>query len=195
VNNLRQLGLSVILYSDDHEGRQPPRGIGSAPYCWPTTLQDGYKDARILLCPSDGPNPARLTNASDAPSVFDRAARSYIINGFNDYYQETMTNWNFGAMVGAQLPESAIPNPTDTVMFGEKQTDSTHYYMDFLETPGGNDFEEVEHSRHSGKGTAGGSNYAFADGSARYLRYGGSVSPINLWAVTAQWRTNSPSVF
>ena len=32
-------------------------------------------------------------------------------------------------------------------------------------------------------GTAGGSNYAFADGSARYLKFGESLNPINLWFV------------
>ena len=28
----------------------------------------------------------------------------------------------------------------------------------------------------------------FADGSARYLKYGGSVIPVNLWAITDEWR-------
>jgi len=205
VNDLRQLGLSLTLYIDDHEGKHPPRGISAAPYCWTTTLQENYRDQKLLICPSDRSSagmvaaitlsPAKTATLTNAPSVYDRAPRSYLMNGFNDYYQETMTNWDFNGMVGTELPESAISNPTETVLFGEKQTTSTHYYMDFLETPGGNDFEEVEHARHTGRDRAGGSNYAFADGSARYLRYGGSVSPINLWAVTATWRTNSPTIY
>jgi prepilin-type N-terminal cleavage/methylation domain-containing protein/prepilin-type processing-associated H-X9-DG protein len=193
VNNLRQLGLSLTLYTDDHDGKQPPRVITTAPGSWPSSLNEYYKDVKLLRCPSDGPNPATLTNG--IPFAPDRAPRSYIINGWNDYFQETTTNWNFSMVAGTELPESAIKETSETVLFGEKQTDSQHYYMDFLETAAGNDFEELEHARHSGKGVSGGSNYAFADGSSRYLRYGGSVSPINLWAVTSTWRTNSPTIY
>jgi prepilin-type processing-associated H-X9-DG protein len=60
--------------------------------------------------------------------------------------------------------------------------------MDFLETPAGNDSEELEHGRHN---SGGGSNYAFVDGSARYLLYGKSVAPLNLWAVVESWRRNA----
>jgi hypothetical protein len=63
--------------------------------------------------------------------------------------------------------------------------------MDFLESAAGNDFTEVEHARHSGLKSAGGSDYAFADGSTRYLRYFQDVSPLNLWAVTDKWRSMS----
>ena len=39
----------------------------------------------------------------------------------------------------------------------------------------------------------GGSNYTFVDGSVRLLKYGESVSPVNLWAVTDEWR-DAPEV-
>jgi prepilin-type N-terminal cleavage/methylation domain-containing protein len=195
VNNLRQLGLSLILYCGDHDDKQPPRTITAAPYSWPTSLQENYRDLRVLVCPSDGPNPQRLTNAVDAPSLSDRAPRSYIINGWNDYFEQAGagTNWTFGASMNlSEMPESGIPSPSDTIMFGEKLTESTHYYMDLLEPPIGNEIEELEHSRHSGKGTAGGSNYSMADGSTRYVRYGQAIAPVNMWAVTDQWRSYSP---
>ena len=35
---------------------------------------------------------------------------------------------------------------------------------------------------HKGK-YAGGSNFAYVDGSVRYMRYGATVWPLNLWAV------------
>ena len=44
----------------------------------------------------------------------------------------------------------------------------------------------LEQSRH-----AGGANYAFADGSARFLPFGKCLSPVNLWGVTPGAR-NSP---
>jgi len=68
--------------------------------------------------------------------------------------------------------------------------------MDFLEpdTTGleGNDFSELDHDKHmKGPGGRGGSNYAFSDGSTRYLKHWASITPINLWGVTDQWR-NAP---
>jgi prepilin-type N-terminal cleavage/methylation domain-containing protein len=197
VNNIRQLGLSATMYADDHEGLLPPRVLGSLPGAWPTTLQEYYRDTRLLLCPSDGPDPARaITDVNKWP--YDSAPRSYLINGWNDYWQANGTNvavGNLGGIVGSAMPVAAIREPGETILFGEKETASPHYYMDFLESPEGNDFSEVEHARHMGNGRSGGSDYAFADGSARYLRYGQSVSPLNLWAVTDQWRHNAATGF
>jgi len=196
-NDIRQLGLAARMYVDDNEGRFPPRVLGALPGAWPTTLHEYYKNPRILLCPSDGPNPARgLTDTVAWP--YDAALRSYIMNGWNDYWQEHGTNvsvGNLNGIVGTSMPESAIREPSETILFGEKQTESPHYYMDFLETASGNDFDEVEHGRHMGLKTSGGSNYAFADGSARYLRYGRAVSPLNLWAVTDSWRKSAAPGF
>ena len=36
----------------------------------------------------------------------------------------------------------------------------------------------------------GGANYAFFDGIVRFLKFGKSVYPINLWAIVDKWRTN-----
>jgi prepilin-type N-terminal cleavage/methylation domain-containing protein/prepilin-type processing-associated H-X9-DG protein len=191
VNNLRQLGMALTMYVDENEGLQPIRRL---PNGWPTALRDGYKDLRLLLCASDGLKPE--TGVAD-PINFpaDSAPRSYIINGWNDYFQQQMaTNWDFNKLVGTSMSENNIPNPTETILFGEKDTKSQHFYMDFLETAAGNDFEELEHSRHSGLKDAGGSNYAFADGSARYLKYGRSVTPVNLWAVVESWRKNTAGI-
>ena len=187
INNLRQLGMSVIMYVDDNQGKYPVRQL---PGAWPTELRDGYKNLRVLLCPSDAPNPATgSTNAVQWPA--DSAPRSFIINGWNDYFQQKLGAINMAMIVGMSMPESAVPYPSDTILFGEKLTESVHYYMDFLEGEAGNDADQLEQARHMGPKSAGGSDYAFADGHAGYLKYGRSLSPINLWAVTDSWRTNS----
>ena len=59
--------------------------------------------------------------------------------------------------------------------------------MDMFEGQGGNDVDRIEHGCHSAVhkgGRAGGSNFAFVDGSVRYLKYGRSTWPLNLWAVS-----------
>jgi prepilin-type processing-associated H-X9-DG protein len=92
-----------------------------------------------------------------------------------DYQQYTNWNWPRG------MPEGGIRDPSETVTFGEKAKDSHQMHMDFYQL---NDLEELEHKRH-GRG----SNFAFADGSVRFLPYWRSLNPINLWAVTDLWRT------
>ena len=189
VNNMRQLGISLIMYADDNAGYFPDRS-GTAG--WPVKMRDGYKDVKVLRCPTD----ARL----DTNRTPDILARSYIFNGWNDYFQAVNgPNFSMDDAIGKAINENAIHEPSDTVTFGEKDHDSRHFYMDFLESGGGvglgNDVTELEQSRHSAgssvKGsTSGGSNYGFADGSTRYLRFGKSFSPVNYWAIETEWRAN-----
>ena len=74
--------------------------------------------------------------------------------------------------------------------------ESRHYFMDLLEAEGtgavGNDLYHLDRSRHGGPGSensgSGGSNYAFVDGSARFVPYTRILWPRNLWATTEQAR-------
>src|SRR5512141_1224724 len=60
LNNERQLGIGLMLYVDDNEGRLLPRahpvGGNFAHPRWPHRLRPVYQDLKILVCPSDGPN-------------------------------------------------------------------------------------------------------------------------------------------
>jgi prepilin-type N-terminal cleavage/methylation domain-containing protein len=177
VNDLKQIGLSVAMYADDNEGLLPSRGGTTASNRWPCQLQDYYKDFKLLHCPSDVPVPANFGKGSGIPAL--EAPRSYIFNGFNDYFKGSPTN-------GAVVPETAILEPSETVLFGEKDSDSGHWWMDYWP---GDDYKELEQSRHNTRNkSGGGSDYAFADGGARYLRFGQSLDPINLWFVDPDLR-------
>ena len=151
LNNMRQLGLACIMYTDENDGHLPPR---SHPNRWPSRLLDGYKDLKVLRCPSDGPNPE--TGSAD-PVVYpaDGAPRSYIYNAFNDYYLEhylNAPNWRRMAATNEySIAEAAIPFPSDTIVFGEKVTSCKHWYLDY-ET-----YEDItgsilEQSRHATRG-------------------------------------------
>ena len=183
VNNLKQITLSLKMYADDNDSFYPPR---TNAYRWPTLLQTYYRTTNLLVCPTDakrGTPPTMTGSASPA----DRAPRSYLINGWNDFLPDVLT-------VPRAMKESAILKASVTIVFGEKKNlafevpiVAQDYYMDLLEG-NGNDADRVEHGCHSAnripRVKAGGSNFAFADGSARYLRYGQSVWPENQWAVT-----------
>ena len=125
-----------------------------------------------------------------------------LMNGFIDYFVVNSFSGNWDEFFGtykdgwfASVKLSSIPRPTETITFGEKRTDSDDdAYMDIWPPQYGSDhLTEVAHGKHrlGDRERSGGSNYAFADGSARYLKYGAAFSPQNLWAVTDQFR-NAP---
>ena len=184
LNNIRQLGMAGVMYAGDHDDELPRRGRHYS-NTWAYALLPYYKDAKILKCPSDA----------------FMESRSYIINGFNDYWEKTLSPENYDLLMKWAYPHGkrlgSIPLPSDTVVFGEKVKGTGHVHMD-LDQKGrddevtGNDRTIVAHNMH-GSRKSGGSHFSFADGSARYLKYGGSVRPVNLWAVTEEWR-NAPVV-
>jgi len=184
-NNLKQLGLSVVMFADDNDGFYPARGGGASNY-WPVLLEEYYKNVNLLYCPSDVPNPANNGKGRGIPAL--EAPRSYIFNGFNDYFRNFPTN-------GSAVPESIIRESSETVLFGEKDgVQSGHWWMDYWM---GDDYNELEQSRHGAtpNSGAGGSVYAFADGSARYLKWGRSLDPVNLWFVDSDLRKLGSGAF
>ena len=169
VNNMRQLGLSEQMFADDSEGRLTPR---QAPF-WPERLLAYYANSNVLHCPSDAPT----------------HQRSYIINGWNDYFAETLAT-NFDAYMTYQvaegMPESAIRQPSETILFGELEAGNNNRHMDYYQN---NDYQVIDQDRHAHRtGRSGGADFGFADSSVRFLRFGESLSPKNLWGVTDEWR-------
>lgn len=202
-NNLKQLSLSATMYADDYNSFFPPR---SGSVRWPTKLREGYQNLKLLRCPADGPKDPATGSADVNNFPADATPRSYMINGWNDYFKRTMSADDFNNYMSgtsqAGMKMTFIPHSTDTIIFGEKKSTSPHYYMDLVEPgrstdfPGvivGNDDSELEQGRHSGSGPStrsGGSNYAFADGSARFLKYWRCVGPLNLWCTLDEDRSS-----
>src|SRR2546421_3598924 len=89
INNLKQLRLALGMYADDNDGQFPPR---FAPF-WMTRLQQYYFDLRLLKCPTDPIG--RPTDPPGLPGDATNAqyvARSYLINGWNDYFHSTLVD-------------------------------------------------------------------------------------------------------
>jgi prepilin-type N-terminal cleavage/methylation domain-containing protein/prepilin-type processing-associated H-X9-DG protein len=192
LNNERQLNLALGLYADDHDDFLPPRR--EPPKAWPWAILPYYKDPVLLACPADRFPP--FSGSLDLDRKL-QVRRSFVINGFNDYFQSALSDEDYMQhrkwLWPVGIKRGSIPMPSETITFGEKKSLSPHVHMDFDQGDSGNDVDEIAQNRHTAddKSRSGGSNFAFADGSVRFLKYGMSVRPANLWAVTDEWR-NAP---
>src|SRR6185295_7650056 len=141
----------------------------------------------ILICPTDpNPNKKVLSYSSGDPYPADFAPRSYVYNAWNDFFYEHYgqnRRWFDLARTNEfSITENDIPEPSETVVFAEKGSEFGHWYLDYERVEDLNGI--LEQSRHSATAkNAGGSNYTFADGSARFLKWGKVWDPVNLLLV------------
>jgi len=170
LNHLKQLSLSAVIYVADNDHYYPS---SNSPDKWPQALRPGYQQLGLLACPED----RSIVSPPQEAASADLAPRSYLINAWTDYFDLLPQPVEFEVM-----PDSFIRQPSDTVVFGEKEEAQGDFLMD-LRTA--NQETVLEQTRHTG-----GANYALADGSARFLRFGQSLRPVNLWAVTPEARQN-----
>lgn len=182
LGNMQQLGVALQMYADDHDGRLPPRSYQSGAV-WVDRLESYYANRELLRCPTDR----------------GEINQSYLMNGFVDFFvvNSFSGDWNefFGAYKTGGFPGmdlSSILEPSDTIAMGEKKANSKNdAYMDIWPPEYGSDhLTEVAHGKHrsSRNERSGGSNYGFADGSVRFLKYGAAFNPKNLWAVMDEFR-------
>lgn len=182
VNHLKQVNTALKMYADDYNDLYPWR-TNQTPR-WPTMLKEYYRTTNLLVCPTDALRGPPATGSGPTATAEDMANRSYLINGWNDYFSNALT-------VANSMKESNVRLPSETIIFGEKKNSAMDYYMDYQEGRMGNDTDVVEHGCHSVTArnkNSGGSNYAFVDGSARYLKFGRDVWPLNLWMVSDENR-------
>jgi prepilin-type N-terminal cleavage/methylation domain-containing protein len=189
LDNQKQLGYAHTMYASDNNGFFPPRSGANR---WPQMLSPYFKNVSILVCPIDAVNHPQTMGDPNTNNIADGSPRTYMINGANDYFFQILDLKSFGVFMGGTwpqgLPDTKIQYTSDTIIFGEKLPTSNQYYMDLLELTGseGNDWTELNQATHTD-----GSDYCFADNSARLLKPYNDLGPAyNLWAVTVSGRTN-----
>ncbi len=173
LNNLKQLGVALRMYADENNYIFPPNRMTNR---WSNLMFPYYQNLRLIVCPSDGPDPKTATPEQAYNLKPDYSPRSYVMNGWDDYYLETQ-----GSIPSeVQVSESVIRYPSDTIAMGEKLTEEWDFYVDMVSL---DDFRIIDQKKYGS-----GSNYLFIDGSARGLNFGKSLFPINLWAITESYR-------
>ncbi|MGH8022133.1 MAG: prepilin-type N-terminal cleavage/methylation domain-containing protein [Limisphaerales bacterium] len=201
LNNLKQLGDAAQVYLTDNQGIFPPRSYADR---WPDKFYDSYAHKlQILLCPSETTNAPLTAGAYPSNNVADASPRSYLINGWNDYFKNVLSAADFSDYMGGTYPQgmkqSDIRDPTSVLLLGEKSSQAGDFYADLLN---GDDIDEVvNESRHDSTGQAnqngmgnGGSNYIFCDGSGQFIKFPYSLNPLNLWAIGTNQATYAISM-
>lgn len=192
-NQLKQLGLSLALYADEHAGRYPPARFAGAR--WPALLSAGFQTPDVLKCPSDA-SAVRGTNSSTILSM-DETPRSYIINAFADALAHDAgvdpRNGLGKLLLGNSMRESWIRVPSRTILFGEKSSRSSEFELNLFKTVGYY-LDDLSEGRHGGNGRSertGHGMYSMSDGSVQVLGWGKATCPENYWAVLEEWRQDS----
>ena len=192
-NNLKQLALAATLYTTDHQDLYPP-SLRNNP--WPDSLQRYYQSTNLLQCATAKLSPIQFpTDPNPAPNPTQ--GRHYIMNGFGDWIRTVHGDASYEQFRKGQfpksLPESALTAPTRTIIFGEKATPSTAFYVDLFK-PNGTYIEDIAENRHNNSKqilNAGFANFAMADASVTQFAFGKSTCPENLWAVLDEWRLDA----
>jgi prepilin-type N-terminal cleavage/methylation domain-containing protein/prepilin-type processing-associated H-X9-DG protein len=180
LHHVAQIQLAAEMYALDNSGSLPPHDPATK---WPTQVQNTIKDPSLLLCPSDS------LEAWSAPtnqtSPFDAQPKSYVMNGFYDYFSNRLDSASMSlldkGLLFAAMNEADIADPGNTIVFGEKATTNNIYYLNVVENAGW--FVPVLDENRHGLGTTGGSNYGMADGSVTFLKYASDTSPLNMWGI------------
>jgi prepilin-type N-terminal cleavage/methylation domain-containing protein len=189
-SNLHELSLANMMYAGDNNGAYTPRdGIER----WPALLISYYKTTNILICPSET-NYSPQTYGTSNPQLYpaDAAARSYLINGFNDGYAAKYNDPNaINDVPEPFLTENDIPLPSQTVMFGEKLTYAGDFFMDYFELDDGLKLDQNKHAHSMMSTNVGGSMNGFVDGSTQFMKVNQAFDPVVEWCTTPFYRTNA----
>jgi prepilin-type N-terminal cleavage/methylation domain-containing protein/prepilin-type processing-associated H-X9-DG protein len=154
LSNLRQIGAAVFNYAGENEMRLPRRVVGTNDGAkWPRLLAGYLEDVRVYAAVGDRSNYI-FRNAD--PLSDARNNTSYIMNGYND----------LGAYTNAavEVRVNHLDRPAEVILLGTPQPGSGHFYMDMLEGSNGNHQDILDLVLYGN-----GSDYLFADGSARFL--------------------------
>ena len=160
LSNLRGIGAGLFAFANDNDQNLPGRVQSSDK--WPRFLMP-YLDSNPKVYGEPDDANCFLRTGSD-PLSNSHNNTSYILNGFNDA----------GAFSdeGVQIRLLNVEKPSQTILMAN-QSGTGNYYMDFIE---GNQYHVLNLTAYGG-----GSNYLFADGSARFLT--AQVYDHSLWLV------------
>ncbi len=169
LSNMRQIGVGFNLYANDHSyllpGRaEPPAGSNGPVDKWPALIGAYLNDFRVFASSYDKNNWIIRGLPSTSATSSSENNTSYIMNGYNDLGTFDAPN--------VQVRINAFPSTSNIILLGTPMTPNTQFYMDFEEAPNGNQYDVLQLAAFNG-----GSNYLFADGSAKFITQAAYMAP------------------
>lgn len=150
LNNMRQIAVAFQLYAGENDQQLPSRVNTGQGDKWPRLLYSYLKSSKVYLAPGiDTVTPDLDTLLSN-----NNNNTSFIMNGYND-----LGAYNDPDVVIRTL---TIAEPARTILLGMPKARDANFYMDVVE----NNQTQVLNLTAYGEG----SNYVFADGSARFIK-------------------------
>ncbi len=163
-NNLKQIGLGIMMYVNDWDGWFPIAlfKVGGSAYCWRSLViagsapsySEGYVAVRLLDCPSDR---ARTGGSVDFWDVYSG-------NNWTSYAYNEAVGGRIGFGVGDSPANrlSRLRQPSYDILVAELEPASVYYAV--WGDDGGDDASYITSSPHHDSGI----NYLFADGHVRF---------------------------
>ena len=174
LNNMRQMGVAVLLYAADNNSQLPGRVLSNK---WPTLLKPYVQNVAIYSSPIPDVK-GKSYKVADQNKYFDDGTNytSYIYNGFND--MGAYTNPTFVPRL------NLMSRPAATILLGIPYPQTGQFYMDFSE---GNEKDILNPQAFGTR-----SQYVFCDGSARSLVYNATLArlktePTGIGDVYSDW--------
>jgi prepilin-type N-terminal cleavage/methylation domain-containing protein len=151
LSNLHQISVAALLFAGENDQQLPGRSRGATSQRWPQVLSAYASSPRIFVDPREaqkkGYDPAQIwSNVSNHGSFF--------MNGMNDlgaYTDPTVT-----------INLTRLEHRVDVILFAQKKAEAGDFYMDFVEKNQNGALDKTAYTT--------GSNYAFADGGARFVK-------------------------
>lgn len=163
MSNMGQLGIGILLYADDHEGKAPMTSHGASDHSksWINTLKPYVDNFNAIgLCPSD-------------PKRAEREKIGAVSFVMNEYIAVQQIG-PFGNLIGDPYRLDALPKPVETaILFELSDANAVSKYWDHTHSRGWNNWNavlsDIQPDRHRSGGeapdhTAGGANYLMGDG-------------------------------
>jgi prepilin-type N-terminal cleavage/methylation domain-containing protein/prepilin-type processing-associated H-X9-DG protein len=170
LSNDKQLGLALMMYAQDNDERYPFGHISDADAAgdaqsWVDSIQPYVKSRLLHRCPSDS---SAAWNATDEPRTTSYGLNAYFTPNHAPYFGLAMAGITYPAdcIVVAELADPVTEDHFMPMMWGNPPK---------VNDPNGReeqwDADKVEPKQVAIRRHTEGSNYAFADGHAKWLKF------------------------
>ena len=176
---MKQLGLSVMMYTDDYDETYP---FGSSGYWTGASAWGGFvdciypyvKNKKMFVCPSDGTKDCVTNSTSnfgsntltDDTTLVNKRSNVFLSYAYNHALEVTATGALTYPADTAMMVEH-IQRPYFYSNFGQSITDPNTYYLIYAVAGTGAGDRVLKGARHNE-----GMNMNFADGHAKYVKKG-----------------------